>query len=151
VQVQFQRVKFRFFEIRLLQPTRLDAGHLVPGSEFQNLKVEKIGFPHKTSCSTGWSTSCSYSCSTSCSIGCSTSCSYSCIISCSTSYSYSGIISCSCSVSSFMTVATPVAVPAPAAVPVAVKVFVKCWDCCFIVLVHLTLARYYQRYVLTYG
>jgi hypothetical protein len=48
VQVKFQGVKLEISENRQLQPTRLSPTHLVPGSEFQNLKVEKLGFPHKT-------------------------------------------------------------------------------------------------------
>jgi hypothetical protein len=62
-------VKVGFSKFRLHQHTRLSPVHLFLGSEFQNLKFEKLGFPHKTlsySCSCSLKTSCCCSRRTSC-------------------------------------------------------------------------------------
>ena len=66
-QIKFEGVKVGFSKFQLHQLTRLSSTHLSPGSEFQNSKFEKLGFPHKTlscSCSCNLRTSCS--CSTCC-------------------------------------------------------------------------------------
>jgi hypothetical protein len=74
-QIKFEGVKVGFSKLRLHQLTRLSSAHLSPGSKFQNLKFEKLGFPHKTlSCSCSLRTSCS--CSTNCSCSCKTSCNH---------------------------------------------------------------------------
>ena len=70
-QIRFEGVKIGFLKFRLHQLTRLSLAHLSLGSEFQNSKFEKLGFPHKTlSCSFRTSCSCSISCSCSRKISC---------------------------------------------------------------------------------
>ena len=77
-QIKFKGVKVGFSKFRLHQLTRLSSGHLSLGSKFQNLKFEKLGFPHKTlSCSCSCSLRTSYSCSTCCSCSRRTSCNHS--------------------------------------------------------------------------
>ena len=54
-QIRFEGVKVGFSKFQLHQLTHLSPAHLSPGSDFQNLKFEKLGFSHKTlscSCST---------------------------------------------------------------------------------------------------
>ena len=76
---RFEGVKFGFSKFWVHQHTRLNLAYLSPGSDFQNLKFEKLGFPHKTlscSCNCSFRISCNFNCSCSISwnISCSTSC-----------------------------------------------------------------------------
>ena len=78
-QINFEGIKVGFSKFWLHQHTRLSLAHLFPGSEFQNLKFEKLGFPHKTlscSCSCSLRTTCSCSCNTCCSCSRRTSCNH---------------------------------------------------------------------------
>ena len=87
-QIKFEGVKVGFSKIWLHQLTRLSLVHLYPGLEFQNLKFEKIGFPHKTlSCSCSCSTRHSCSFITNYNYSCNTS--YSASTNCSTSWNKS--------------------------------------------------------------